>query len=88
LKSGGRFASSDIVTEVQLPETIVCNSTLWAACIGGAAQQDSYRDQIEAAGLRVVKVEDNPQYQFISDNAKGASRKFGIKSISLLARKP
>ena len=88
LKSGGRFASSDIVTEVQLPETIVCNSTLWAACIGGAAQQDSYRGQIEAAGLRVVKVEDNPQYQFISDNAKGASRKFGIKSISLLARKP
>jgi ubiquinone/menaquinone biosynthesis C-methylase UbiE len=88
LKSGGRFATSDIVTEVQLPETIVCNSTLWAACIGGAAQQDSYRGQIEAAGLRVVKVEDNPQYQFISDNAKGASRKFGIKSISLLARKP
>ena len=31
LKSGGRFAISDIVTEVQLPETIVCNSTLWAA---------------------------------------------------------
>ena len=30
LKSGGRFAISDIVTEVQLPDTIVCNSTLWA----------------------------------------------------------
>jgi arsenite methyltransferase len=88
LKSGGRFAISDIVTEVQLPENIVCNSTLWAACIGGAAQQDNYRHMIEAAGLRLVKVEDNPQYQFISDNAKGASRKFGVKSISLLAVKP
>jgi ubiquinone/menaquinone biosynthesis C-methylase UbiE len=88
LKSGGRFAISDIVTEKQLPETIVCNSTLWAACIGGAAQQDNYRAQIEAAGLRVAKVEDNPAYQFISDNAKGASRKFGVKSISLLAVKP
>ena len=87
LKSGGRFAVSDIVTELQLPETIVCNSTLWAACIGGAAQQDSYRSQIEAAGLRVIKVEDNPQYQFISDNAKGAAKKFGVKSISLLAVK-
>jgi hypothetical protein len=42
---------------------------------------------IGAAGLRVVQVEDNPQYQFISDNAKGASRKFGVKSISLLAVK-
>jgi arsenite methyltransferase len=88
LKAGGRFAISDIVTEVQLPESIVCNSTLWAACIGGAAQQDNYRRMIEATGLRLVKVRDNPQYQFISDNAKGASRKFGVKSISLLAVKP
>jgi len=88
LKSGGRFAISDIVTERQLPESIVCNSTLWAACIGGAAQQDNYRQMIEAAGLSLVKQEDNPQYQFISDNAKGASKKFGVKSISLLAVKP
>ena len=87
LKPGGRLALSDIVTEVQLPETIVCNSTLWAACIGGASQQDNYRQMIEAAGLQLVKVQDNPQYQFISDNAKGASRKFGVKSVSLLARK-
>jgi arsenite methyltransferase len=87
LKSGGRLALSDIVTEVQLPESIVCNSTLWAACIGGAAQHTNYRSQIEAAGLRVVKMEDNPQYQFISDNAKGACKKFGVKSVSLLAQK-
>ena len=87
LKPGGRLALSDIITEVQLPETIVCNSTLWAACIGGAARRDNYRAQIEEAGLRVVKDEDNPQYQFISENAQGASRKFGVKSVSLLARK-
>ena len=67
LKSGGRFAISDIVTEVQLPETIVCNSTLWAACIGGAAQQDNYRQMIAGAGLHLVTVQDNPQYQFISE---------------------
>jgi ubiquinone/menaquinone biosynthesis C-methylase UbiE len=88
LKPGGRLAMSDIVTVVQLPDRIVCDSTLWAACIGGAAQQDTYRRTITAAGLRLVKVEDNPQYQFISENAKGASRKFGVKSISLLAMKP
>ena len=88
LKSGGRLAISDIITEVQLPETIVCNSTLWAACIGGAAQQDYYRGQIAAAGMKVIKVQDNPTYQFISDNARGASKKFGVKSISLLAVKP
>lgn len=88
LKPGGRLALSDIVTEVQLPESIVCNSTLWAACIGGAAQQDDYRRHIENAGLAVAQVRDNTAYEFISDNARGASRKFGVKSISLLARKP
>jgi arsenite methyltransferase len=88
LKSGGRLAISDIVTETQLPETIVCNSTLWAACIGGAAQQDNYRRLIEAAGLKVAKVQENPSYQFISDNARGASKKFGVKSVSLLAIRP
>jgi ubiquinone/menaquinone biosynthesis C-methylase UbiE len=87
LKKGGRFAIADIVTEVRLPDNIVCNSTLWAACIGGAAQRDNYRQMIEAASLHVVRLEDNPQYQFISDNAKGASRKFGVKSVSLLAVK-
>src|SRR5262245_48871493 len=57
LKPGGRLALADIITETQLPDTIVCNSTLWAACIGGAAQRDTYRAQIEAAGLRVAKEE-------------------------------
>ena len=88
LKPGGRVAIADIVTEVHLPEGIVCNATLWAACIGGAAQQDDYRAKIEAAGLRVAKVQDNPDYEFISDNARGASRKFGVKSISLIAVRP
>jgi len=87
LKKGGRFAIADIVTDVQLPDRIVCNATLWAACIGGAAQRDSYCKMIEAAGLQVMQVEDNPRYQFISDNARGASKTFGVKSISLLAVK-
>jgi SAM-dependent methyltransferase len=88
LRPGGRLVLSDIVTAVRLPETITCNSNLWAACIGGAAQISDYRGQIEAAGLRVVREEENLQYAFISENALGASRKFGIKSISLLAMKP
>jgi ubiquinone/menaquinone biosynthesis C-methylase UbiE len=87
LRPGGRLALSDIVTEAQLPDGIVCDATLWAACIGGAAQQDSYRVLIEAAGLRVEKIEDNLAYRFLSENAQGASRKYGVKSISLLAVK-
>jgi len=88
LRPGGRLALADIVTEVQLPENITCNSDLWAACIGGAAQRQSYHSLIEAAGLRVVRERENDAYAFISENARGASRKFGVKSISLLAVKP
>jgi ubiquinone/menaquinone biosynthesis C-methylase UbiE len=88
LRPGGRLALADIVTEVQLSEKIVCNSTLWAACIGGAAQQDAYREQIEGAGLRLVTIEDNPTYRFISESARGATEKYGVKSVSILAAKP
>jgi SAM-dependent methyltransferase len=87
LKQGGRLALSDIVTERQLPEGITCNATLWAACIGGAMQVDDYVAAIESAGLRVRSLRDNPAYQFISDNAQGATRKYGVKSVSLLAVK-
>lgn len=88
LRAGGRLAISDIVTDSRLPESITCDSSLWAACIGGAAQRDDYRSHVEAAGLRVILVEENPKYEFISENARGACRKFGVKSISLLAVKP
>ncbi len=88
LRPGGRLAVADIVTEVQLPDGITCNSTLWAACIGGAMQKDNYIAGIEAAGLRVERVVPNERYEFISDNARGASRKYGVRSVSLLAIKP
>ena len=88
LKPGGRTAISDIVTERQLTEAIVCDASLWAACIGGAMQQDDYRRAIEDAGLIVRTVRENPQYHFISDSAQGATKTFGVKSISVLAGKP
>lgn len=87
LRPGGRLAIADIVTESQLPESVSCNADLWAACIGGAMQEDHYRAAIEAAGLEVVRVEPCP-YEFISENAKGATEKWGVKSVALLAVKP
>ena len=87
LKSGGRLAIADIVTEQALPENVVCNADLWAACIGGAAQQADYRSVIEAAGMTIEPVEDNSEYRFISDRARKATAKWGVKSVSILARK-
>jgi arsenite methyltransferase len=88
LKPGGRMAISDIVTEHQLTEAIVCDVNLWASCIGGAMQQHEYRRAIEAGGLEVNAVEENDAYRFISDSAQGATKKFGVKSISVLATRP
>lgn len=87
LRPGGRFAFADIVTDVQLPANVICNATLWAACIGGAAQHDDYRAQIEAAGLRVVSARENVAYAFLSKSAQSASRQYGVKSMSYLAVK-
>ena len=87
LRPGGRLALADIVTERRLPENVVCSASLWAACIGGAAQQDDYRAAVEAAGLHVEFVRENRQYQFLSRSARGASREFGVKSVSILARR-
>jgi arsenite methyltransferase len=87
LRPGGRLAIADIVTEVVLPDTISCNATLWAACIGGAWQHDHYKQAIESAGLTIVAERVNSQYRFVSENAQGATNKFGVKSISLRADK-
>ncbi len=87
LEPGGRMAISDIVTEHQLTEAIVCDVNLWASCIGGAMQQDDYRAAVEAAGLSIETIRENPEYQFISDSAQGATDTFGVKSISVLATK-
>jgi arsenite methyltransferase len=87
LKPGGRLALADIVTEVALPDTVVCNATLWAACIGGAMQIEAYAKEIAQAGLELVTRQENTAYRFISDRAEGAAKKYGVKSLSLLARK-
>lgn len=86
LKTGGRLVISDIITEIKLPESITCNATLWAACIGGAMQIDAYIQLIEDAGLEIQEVKENP-YAFISNSAQGATKDYGIKSISILAVK-
>jgi ubiquinone/menaquinone biosynthesis C-methylase UbiE len=87
LRPGGRLAIADIVAERALPESVTCNADLWAACIGGAAQRDAYRQALEDAGLRVGLVKDNDEYRFVSDRATNATTKFGVKSVSLVAIK-
>jgi arsenite methyltransferase len=87
LKSGGRVAIADIVSEKSLPDNVVCDATLWASCIGGASREDQYSEALKNGGLYIVAVMKNESYAFISSSAQSASKKYGVKSISLLAEK-
>jgi ubiquinone/menaquinone biosynthesis C-methylase UbiE len=86
LRPGGRVVVADIVTEAELSPSIVCNTDLWASCIGGAAQRDAYQEAIEAAGFHVELMRKNP-YEFLSGSARGASATYGVMSISVMAGK-
>jgi len=85
LRPGGRLAIADIVTDVPLPDTVVCNATLWAACIGGAMQREAFVEAIELAGFSVTLMKANDEYHFLSTSAQGATRTYGVRSVSLLA---
>lgn len=87
LRPGGRLALSDIISEQRMPESIKNDADLWAACIGGAEQVDSYTDIIETTGFTDIEVRENTEYRFISDQATNACQRYGVKSISLGARK-
>ncbi len=85
LRPGGRMAISDIMSERELIERTRRNVSLWAACIAGAVPRSDYLEAIEAAGLRVEVVRENPSYRFLSPRAQEAAAKYGVTSISLLA---
>jgi arsenite methyltransferase len=87
LRAGGRLAIADIVTATQLPQSVTCDAALWAACIGGAMQRDDYREALEAAGFELHDLKENDEYRFVSERADSATKKYGVKSVSLLAIK-
>ena len=52
---------------------------------GGTRTYHRLTCAIEDAGFEIRRVQENPSYRFISDNAQAASRKYGVKTISLVA---
>ncbi|MET3205092.1 hypothetical protein ACQCSV_02000 [Pseudarthrobacter sp. S3] len=61
-----------------------CNIDLWAACIGGATQEDTYQELIAGSGFALETLRTNP-YEFLSDSARAATTKYGVRSLSILA---
>jgi SAM-dependent methyltransferase len=88
LRPGGRLALADIVTEREIAVRTARQAELWAACIAGATQQDTYLADIASAGLKVRIIQHNPSYRFTSERAQRTGEKYGASSISLLALNP
>jgi ubiquinone/menaquinone biosynthesis C-methylase UbiE len=87
LVPGGRLMFSDIVTGVELPDSVRDNCALWAECIGGAQESKRYLRQIEKAGFKIEKTSPNESYSFSQDSTETAAQKFQVHSISILARR-
>ena len=63
LKTGGRAAISDIVSDEDVPAHMQDNPELWSGCISGAWREDEFMAEFERAGfsgLEVVKRESEP----------------------------
>jgi SAM-dependent methyltransferase len=63
LKSGGRFAVSDVVTRGTIPEPVRRDVLLWAGCIAGALDENDYRAKLAAAGFELIGIEPTRVYR-------------------------
>ena len=60
LRSGGKLALSDIVTDGPLPQVVKDSLSAWAGCVAGALDVKDYISDLEAAGF--TNIELNPLY--------------------------
>jgi len=56
LRSGGKLAVSDIVTDGPLPEPIKQSLSAWAGCVAGAVEAKEYIGMMEAVGFTNISI--------------------------------
>lgn len=98
LRPGGHFSISDVVLVGQLPPALQAAAELYAGCVSGALQRDTYLNLIEQAGFEEIKIEkqkpilipDHILLEFLSADELSAFRRnpVGIFSITVFGRKP
>jgi len=72
LRPGGRFFVSDLVLLNELPDVLRSSVELYAACIAGAMQKDSYLAAMAEAGLQEIRIAKETAYPvnlFAQDSA-------------------
>lgn len=97
LKPGGHFSISDIVLEGELPEALREDAEMYAGCVAGAIQKETYLDHIKEAGFENITIQkEKPieipedilsQYLNETEIAEFNSGGTGIFSITVFAQK-
>ncbi len=98
LKPGGHFSISDIVLDGDLPQSIQQAAEMYAGCVSGAIQKQSYLELIKANGFSAVKLQKEKPI-VIPDDILSAylspeeiivfrNNNTGIYSITVYAEKP
>ena len=98
LKAGGHFSISDIVLVGELPDALREDAEMYAGCVAGAIQKDTYLGYINELGFEELKVQkektitlpDDILGRYLSEEEieEFKNGPAGIYSITVFARKP
>ncbi|WP_069661190.1 arsenite methyltransferase [Arcticibacter eurypsychrophilus] len=98
LKPGGHFSISDVVLVGDLPDKLKDAAEMYAGCVSGAIQKDSYMELIQSNGFinfqiqkqKPINIPDDILANYLSPVEIKAFRsgETGIFSISVFAEKP
>lgn len=98
LKPGGHFSISDVVLTGDLPAKLQDAAEMYAGCVAGAIQKETYLDLIRKNGFTNIKIQkekvivipDDILANYLSPEELSAfkSGSMGIFSISVFAQKP
>lgn len=88
LKPGGRLYLADVVVQRELSLRARKDAELWAACIGGALQQEELAELAAEAGLRDGRI--HARFQSFANTSAEAkvSTDLRISAVNFSARKP
>jgi arsenite methyltransferase len=56
LRSGGRFAVSDVIADADMDDATKADMAAWTGCIAGALTEPQFRDELAAAGFEQVEI--------------------------------
>jgi len=98
LKPGGHFSISDVVLSGKLPEQLKNAAEMYAGCVSGAIQKETYLELIKINGFTDMRIQkekpiiipDDILKNYLSPEELSAfkSGNTGIFSISVYAQKP